>query len=297
MLPLPERTSAAELGDWAELWCLVEDGRASRAELNKTLTEAFGSQGPSVDDVWMELQRRASLLGPAYPFEATPTAITMRPWSGEHLAYIALTLMAITSSYSYAKPVEWSTHARLFESLSVLALGGYVQGRALHIGWPRTGEAPADFKEMILFLRDELNEAGPGQGIFETIPNAKDAGVDVIAWKPFRDTRAGQLVVLGQCAVGRNWAEKLSDFNDRTWDRLLGCAVAPVRAFFTPFTGVDAARWDGVCLEGGIVFDRVRVAESIQAVFRGEFRRRLAKWCRECVATTRERLALEGWLD
>lgn len=295
MLPLPEEVSVPVLADWAELWCLAEAGRASRAELARVLQDSLDGGGPSVDDVWMELGRRESLLAYRYPFEVSGAALSLTNWRREHLSYVALSLMASASTFYFARPAEWNTHARLFEHLSALALEGYIQGRAVRIGWPRQGDVPVDFQDMILMLRDVLNEAGPGPSAFELMPNAKDGGVDVVAWKPFADSRAGQLIMLGQCAVGRGWATKLSDFSERIWNRLLEPAVPPVRAFLTPFTGPDAGRWDGVCLEGGVVFDRLRLVEMVRRNPEGDLRRRLAGWCREHLKLIRTVLADDGW--
>lgn len=295
MMPAPPDSASASLADWAELWCVINaDGRAPKSELNRALTEAsFGDS--AIDDLWLELTRRETLLGTEYPYNAGRGLLQRAPWRRGHLTYIALLLLASGMTYDVARLTGWSEEAKLFEHIAARALNQYVSGEAHRIGWPREGEVPAGFAEMLQFLKDELNEEGPQGNVMNLFPEAKDGGVDVVAWRPFRDRRRGQLILLGQCAIGRNWNNKLNDFSMERWRRYLGSLVPPVRAFLTPYAGVGSSQWDGVALEAGIFMDRMRISEMAGTLPAGPLRRRTAKWCRERVETVRAALQKDGW--
>ena len=93
--------------------------------------------------------------------------------------------------------------------------------------------------------------------------NVGDDDLDIISWRPFRDRRSGQLILLGQCTIGVDWDDKLRDLSLGLWNKHIDWAVSPTRAFAVPFIHDDNG-WDRITAEGGIIFDRVRISSLIR---------------------------------
>jgi hypothetical protein len=90
----------------------------------------------------------------------------------------------------------------------------------------------------------------------------KDAGLDVVVWKPFGDGRACCLFALGQCACGwTDWENKFSDLN---LGRLAGwfegpTYAPPIRCFFVPFHIPNEGHLKQVAESAGLPIDRARI--------------------------------------
>jgi len=91
----------------------------------------------------------------------------------------------------------------------------------------------------------------------------------------------GKLIGFGQCATGHNWRTKLSELQTPAfWKKWITepAAVDPVRMFFVPFR-VEAIKWDDASIDGGILFDRCRIA-SLAANLDDALRRSCRRWTR-----------------
>ena len=124
-----------------------------------------------------------------------------------------------------------------------------------------------------------VNEAAPG------IENEKDSHLDVVAWRPFPDGKSSQLIAFGQCATGKNWKrEKLYEMRPESFREKwmsTGWFPSPVRALFVPHT-VTENDWHSVMVDGGLIFDRCRIAGLVTDL-PDELRGRCAAWVTDVV--------------
>src|SRR5262245_5141213 len=147
----------------------------------------------------------------------------------------------------------------MFEHVSRIAAQNYLGGRATRFGFPRVAaEIPTKFGQAVtVFCRllGEVRYNGNKPG------RAKDDELDVVAWKHFRDQRAGKIILWGQCAAGWDWETKLA-FDPETFRKrwTLGDFASPLlKSIFIPHV-VEASRWDFFCAAARILFDRCRIA-------------------------------------
>jgi len=151
---------------------------------------------------------------------------------------------------------------RHFESICKEAAQKYLAGQGLKFGHPRKGtELPSNFKQAIAKLSLCIGE---GDGLKPTHPPipAKDAELDVVAWRNFYDTRPGKVMIFGQCAAGHDWKEKLTKLTPSAFCEDWFAEqppVKPVRAFFIPHC-IDRRKWVSISRKAGILFDRCRIA-------------------------------------
>jgi hypothetical protein len=263
-IPTPLR-DPTNMADWIEFRALTAgDRNASAADLRRVIVavgEVQTGGGNDEDEqlaaaCFHELQDRAMSSGSAYPFVVHDGLITLLPEQNPCWAYTFCLLLSLAGAdrSEPGKPVT-----ELFEEVADAALGAYV-GKSLKFGFPRR-VLPTGFKKALQDVMKQLREGEDVSAIPQT-KKAKDAAVDLIAWRPFPDQRQAQLIVFGQCAAGANWQKKLSELNPSGFYKSYWRkppAVDPLRAFCTPFR-ISADDWYSHASYGGILFDRCRIA-------------------------------------
>ncbi|HLL90841.1 MAG TPA: hypothetical protein VK324_16185 [Tepidisphaeraceae bacterium] len=225
-----------------------------------------------------ELKRRAALPGGSYPFQLVSNSLEYAP--SKTLAY------EFCLAVSRAATLTEGEHVRLprnFERLSAIVARLYLGSgaEAVRIGWPSDNEDPAPhpktFIDRIALLRARSTpgsgewELEPEEGFESSADNAKDHGMDFVAWKSFPDQRIGRLTIIGQCACGKNDQgddRKAQELNFDSVKLLLRRLTwpNPIRAFASPFHVPEPERFKALHALPNLVFDRARIA----AVCEGE---------------------------
>ncbi|WP_431836502.1 hypothetical protein [Cellulomonas sp. Y8] len=307
----PDSSSArAQAGDWLELNTLAagrfgygydnltgalnlqehagellhEDGSVLEDEILETKYEEF------CDDLLAELEWRAGVLGPLYPFEVVRVGpiwrLTRRP-SGSaderaaHDVYV-LCLLIAGIRYGFLEgpgvPEYGARSPRAFQIVAMLLARGLVGGSSsFWMGSPRP-----EHDGFAAALGRLVNEMGVG--VVKDKPPVsqagfnKDAGIDVIAWRGFGDRRPTPIVSYGQVASGNDWRNKsveaTLDSHFHHW-----MSDAPVKyyipAMYIPFMQHENVRrrlradFDEVAHDAsvvlekrlGLVLDRLRLVE------------------------------------
>lgn len=209
--------------------------------------------------------RRKEILGEYYPFQELSNGLEYCPSDTKVYEFCLLT--------STTTERDNPNLARVFEQLATLLTRRYLgpEGRAEHIGWPR--ENRPRFRAAAHQLNKESGEWvwGPEPGLpDDPLPrDAKDEGLDFAAWIHHLDDRPGHLFLLGQCACGDNWPNKLRELSPNRLQRWFQpmSHVPATRAFCTPFHITDQLLIEA-SKDAGIVFDRLRLtllAETAQS--------------------------------
>ena len=276
MLSLPHGTEEPlALADWLELNALI--GSAGQANLDDLMDGLrVGSIGAIADEtrpeqlgrlegiaaaVRAELEFRARVAQVSYPFRFRGSSLERRIPSGR----------CTSSTYSFClilSAIPWHQLKfphyfpdRIFEEVACQVAEKYLGGESLRFGWPRRGRGvPSSFEKAIVKLCLRMGE-GNGFRDDDATGNEKDAGLDVVAWRPI-DERSGKLLLFGACATGGNWEGKLDELQPKHFctTYLQGSnTLAPAKAFFTPRV-VPQERWRLYTSRAGIIFDRCRVS-------------------------------------
>ncbi|WP_155253267.1 hypothetical protein [Bradyrhizobium japonicum] len=276
-ITLPAATDPTEsLADWMELEALrSKDKSTSVASLVKLLrrtgsTDAIVSAGGDsgsqlsqsiAQDAFGEIENRAKACGKdRYPFEVTMGSLSVRP-KPEAFTYTALLLMSIN------KPTTGHDGtSALFENICARATLGYLGGSengvvSVRFGSPRK----SPLGRLSKAIDDLCLSVGEGDGCRrpELARHTGDDGLDIVAWRSFPDEKQGKLIAFGQCAAGASdWQNKLAEMDSRSfvkkWMRA-PLLVDPVRLFFVP-RRVSPRDWESAGIDGGILFDRCRIA-------------------------------------
>jgi len=260
-LPADDPTDALRLADWLEVLAILsKDRNSSQGDLERAFRRAAlaeYSDDDSVErkllEVFNELEERASAAGPAYPFDVIYGVLQLRSTWEDFPAYVFCLFL------SYFNLKETSHAPKLFERVSCLAAKGYLSGKVVGFGWPRS-DLPSSFADAVTEL---CNRIGEGGGFREQPElDRKDDKLDLVAWADFSDKRPSKLILFGQCAAGRNWEGKLGELQPdafyRQWMQIPPLSP-PIKSFFVPHR-IHQNRWRYVANNAGIVFERCRIA-------------------------------------
>jgi hypothetical protein len=248
-----------ELADWLELWCLgssqgdvaLEDLTASMDLEQEFEDEDFEQDSAKKDEVteraWNAIsERRKGVEG--YPFALVPDRFRLKlvaPISEAGYVYLfCLILSQEAADGILSGLLERKVAARerdLFQVCATVGAAGLVFGPAFSFGFPRPDGS--GFLAKLRQIWEQFQDGRPVKRIPHGAPKqAKDDGIDVIAWKDHGDKLPSTLL-LGQAGSGRDWKEKpvVSDvqrFLDTWFDEDAG-GVRPrsetQTATFTPF--------------------------------------------------------------
>jgi hypothetical protein len=311
------KSSPSLLADWLELYALFSPRRSvRRAELDSIFRltveerplrmhrdETTGERDDGeilefeleelVVCVSQEFEWRTEKLADAYPFRlqkvgggAAPVwelSVHGDPTKIENITYITcLLIVAYRRGLLVPQPNSeaFTNHhiGRLFQICACLALGGYLNGEVVSFGWPR-----AEGDSFLPALQKAWGRFGSYQ-VVDAIPdgapdNLKDGGLDVIAWRHFRDGRPACILIFGQAASGDDWIRKSAlepaetlvgswfvSFRPKAW---LPATIMPfiVHEDLDPESSKDVER----SIKGrmqyheqshGLILDRIRVASA-----------------------------------
>lgn len=213
-----------------------------------------------------ELGRRKELMKDLYPFEIDGGSLNYKP---SQTGVYEFCLAVARNPRGTSKDMPHAAVVFEFISRDVLALyiGDGAQG--FRSGWPpheseQRGSRIKDTFTKLSKLCGELCWNPTNYLDLDPDPQLlKDAGLDVVVWKPWPDSRLGQLFALGQCACGKNdVAGKAAELNLkrlREWLRPLSY-VEPVRCFLAAHHIPNTSHLFELSRDGGLVFDRARIA-------------------------------------
>jgi len=242
------------VADWIELTLILNEDNIefiSKAALSR-LVEAQGRTPDEayISDIFQVLNNRQSRYAKNF-FKIEGNSV-QRTFQGElPVEYIFCLLLSLYGARG------GESKAKLFERLACCAINKYME-QAYVFGWPYDATDDDNFNSRIETAT--VNMARRIGERFGTPPEPyyKDAGVDVVAWKPFFDNRSGQLILLVQCAAGHNlWDKK--QIPVRRWNQYIHFSTAPNLGFAFPKAVTTENVWHDKSCDYGLLFDRIRI--------------------------------------
>ena len=343
--PLPQDTRS-RLTDWLEVKALVRSRQvAARSDVlglydlmedeehgietddatgDDLDREILGEdRAQCADDVLNEIEYRSEVLRDDYPFAVK---IRGQQWSiipadtnPDNQVEAARTcyLFCLLVSAIRDKRISGGTVAALrqsmanhFQAIATKAAAQVLNGEAISFGWPRP--EGSGFRSALMNASRQMRLGKP----LDRVPlwssgQEKDAGIDVIAWRDFRDGQPGKPVMLGQVASGHIWTEKsvktatdrfFGWFSQRPTEHFIPSIFIPFPQHHDCQTRNDAT-FEDVAFETawhrersfGLIVDRLRIVETaaarLEATDDGADESTLGTvraWLREALAVARE---------
>jgi hypothetical protein len=271
MIELPDLTSIDRIADWVELSVIYKNKTFSKARISSLLSNTGDDvDEATVDSIMSELIRRGDLYGDASPFIVEGKCVKPRmKWKMRPEIVMCL----IFSIRGVRKKKGKDDGTKLFERLSSEAVMSYLNGSAEVIGFPDRKKLEEQIKNISLKTCERSGGRCP-------LPQDKDKGVDIIAWKPHGDKRPNQIILLVQCAAGINFEQKRS-ISLLAWNEFINWSVPPIQGITIPCIPSNDG-WIQIRDYYHLIFDRVRIYRAIHrnTLSDRRLRREILAWCR-----------------
>ena len=249
------------IADWLELHSLSQsDNAVGYDKLKSIASEELDLPTHRIDVALNTLRRRSEILSNAYPFEIkTVGMVKKQDWHSLPYTYLLRISSGVNHPYSLALDSN-SERVESFENLVVIALQNLLgtDSKALRFGFP-SEDRPVEFPKAIEWLSSRM---GIPAGQAYRPPRRKDGGVDVVAWRPFKDRRNGFPVYLVQVTCERNYSHKVFDIDLRLWAGWLNLDTDPVSVLAVPTTISLGEEWNEISTKV-VVLERIRLCELL----------------------------------
>lgn len=251
------------IADWVEAELYFENKEISRSFLYSQLTSFIGEdiEEDQIADVWLELEKRVQRIE-INSISMTDSIIRYDPSTDDNAINEALLCFSI-AYYKGFKNID----RKLFEYIAAHAIQSYFNGEVIINGFPPDKNVPKSFTDRVKFIAASI-----GCQIGD-LPDSdmKDGSVDVVLWKKPAETtktpeqcKIGSLVVLNQCASGKNWDMKLNEISIDLWRRYILFHVVPIKSFTLPFM-IPVADWNKISSTfAGVLLDRARIVNVLK---------------------------------
>lgn len=275
--------------DYIELISLFSDGFVTKAdvldrltdegfdiveEIDQNIDDEIGSYNSEKDDereewinsIFRILEERDFLYGDDYPFCYSQNKIILKE-NTTSKQKIYLTLL-ISSNLNLFKILKHDLTSE-FETIAYQALKTFLPSKAIVKQFGKqsdyTGLAIEKIKKLAQDLNINVNDfeiSNISKG------NTQEKGLDIIGWLPYKDKNPNMIVILGQCACGKDWNNKQGD-TKRYENYLIFYKLNPLHAMFIPYSlssnNSNFYQSDDI-LKGCLLFERTRIIEIIDDV-------------------------------
>jgi len=282
--------------DWVEASALFTSESISRADVVDSLIENNTYRDQSfanewVSNVFTELGRRFDLLGGGGALSRERNRIRRTVDWRKRPAYAFCLALGVQPHYRECVEAKCGTNygeqGELFERLCAESIRA-MQWDIEPLGWSKIAANSVTAK--VDALASAIGEPALRGAVQRwTQPHAKDAGLDLVAWRGFQDGWGGRPICLVQCASGEDWSEKLHTPNLATWEKLIDFSTKPRRGLAMPFApGEDEFRRRSNSDFVMLLLDRHRILSPTRndpdAFPTRKLARDLVKWTRQRVA-------------
>lgn len=250
--------------DWCEAYALASQRRLTKGRLISLLQSVAADLGDEAVEIlagetFQELRRRGGAAGKAYPF--TVDRLSLRPdgTSSRRTLYSFFVLLSVHKVFRRPdQATDWRPDL-IFEQVTRRALAIWVGGQAHVFSQLRPRIRPAIEHLGVLLGVDSHPELSRVQ--------RKDHGLDVVAYRRFRDRPAGLPVLLCQCTISeRKLVVKAREVVPAEWSRLLDVpagAFSRALAVAHPIP-LGEPMWAELVTNTDLLLDRIRILELLE---------------------------------
>ncbi len=299
LLSVTRPDQGAARGDILRLYRFLEDRPADPQVYSPTNSEGEPEildqdRVRIADDILEEIDYRSTVLDSDYPFKLSrlgeqwwvcPEINTEGRTEIAHTCYLLCLCISVIRDGRISPDDVVHLNQPMphrFQAVATAAARKILDGQAIWFGWLRPDSS--GFRQALHEVSSKMCLRGnSGTPPYGASGQEKDAGIDIVAWRDFRDGWPARPVILGQVASGRNWTTKsvkydpnrfLNWFSPKPFEHFIPSLFIPFPLHHECTTGEgkpfeDAAYENAWRLEQslGLVIDRLRIVELAAAGF------------------------------
>ena len=238
-----------------------EDDYLSLTEVRGLYPSGLQPTDQTISFARAEIERREREWGEHYPFLVDGRGVLLVGGPGAVLYGILLLLSLKGMPLRTAEGLARS--GPLFDAVAREAFAAHLNADCLVFAWPPRAGRPSTFPQAVQWAADRMGLRLRGES--DQLPtHLRDAGVDLVAWKPFPDGRPGFATYLIQNTVQWQFRKKPRDVDPDRWFSWITCSTPPSVGFAVPFAiPDDDPWWDDISSGTAVVMDRGRLMYSV----------------------------------
>lgn len=220
----------------------------------------------------------------SYPFSIPSAGLKRRVKWTDAPAYSFCLILSLTVLYKkWASEFgpDYTEQGELFELLTEQSLRASLSTWEIYrTGW--SAENTGHLNSIVHAVAAKVKEP-VGNIPRWTRPRAKEAGLDIVCYRPYHDERGALPIFLLQCSSGSDFDKKLQTPDLKVWGKIVDFAANPRRAFATPrsFSSHDFLMYANSV--DGLFLDRYRLlAASLHNPrwMSEQLKNRIVRWLR-----------------
>lgn len=259
----PQDFDGHSLAEFVEASLLAsKDDFLSIAELRGLFMSGSKPTDLQLEDALTEVERRANQFGSLYPFTVVDRGFQISRREDNAL-YEFLLLLSLRGTPLRATG-QYERSDAIFDEIVRVAFKNHlgVGSDAIVFGWPARGARPNVFSLAVAWAAQRM---GIEMRTRKIPDEYKDAGVDVLAWKPFADGKNGFPIVLVQNTVQFDFRQKPRDVSPSQWHAWLEVGATPRIGFAVPFAlPARDPWWDHAGIDVDTMMDRGRLMSQLE---------------------------------
>lgn len=223
-----------------------------------------------IDDIFVELTNRPVLYGKDYPFEITYNSIILKDSEGISPKGKLYLYFLVSSSLSFFKEFQHILTSE-FEMICYYSLVNFMPKNAITKSFGKNteykglGYVGSKLKTLASDINVPIKEHFFSK--FSQSGN-QERGLDIVSWVPFDDKIPNLVILLGQCACGKEWFGKLGEtFRFERYFNFY--QKKPIHALFTSYSLIDyqgGGFYQSDEIGNTLIFERRRILEYLSDV-------------------------------
>jgi hypothetical protein len=264
----PASFDAWELANWIEETMVLSGDKSwSRTAILESFPSGSEPDQAEVDFGFAEIARRCDVAPDIYPFQIDETRSLVQRRDIDARVYEFLVIAGLAGA-AYRKRSQHIKVNAMFDLLVREAIKNYFGGvgaEAVRFCYPTRDGRPKSLLKATPWLAKKMGlEIVTLRGLDD---DDKDAGVDVVAWRPFAGGGGAFEHVLMQNTLALDYKRKPGDITPTRWLKMIDFGVLPSIGLAVPFAvepgSKDFAR---VSDQAMIVLNRLRLTEYLNGV-------------------------------
>ncbi|MFN8671850.1 MAG: hypothetical protein U0457_07145 [Candidatus Sericytochromatia bacterium] len=260
--PISKSDISSRIGISENSYKEIEDEKLD-GDFGETVSEIADKKESLIDILFDYLNERKNSLNNFYPFIIDKKSIKLKNENLNKMEQLYIFLLLSSSLKDFKKIGSILTTE--FELISEYALKRYLPSNAIVRALGSSTYYKGNAKTKIEILAKELNVETKNRAIKQiSDKNTKEEGLDIIGWIPFNDNNPNSIIILGQCACGKEWDGK--QMETRRYENFLESYKHPfLHALFMPYLLSKKGRFehDKDIVNDILIFERKRILELL----------------------------------